>query len=367
MPHRYLLEDTDEKMYMLAAQLKKQPRFCFDTETTGTDERTAELVGLAFSWKAHEGYYVPVPEDRAEAQRIVDIFKPVLENEAIGKVAQNAKYDIRVLAKYAVEVKGPLFDTMVAHYLLKPDQQKHGMDYLSEVYLGYRPVSIETLIGPKERGKTQKSMRDADLNAVKEYSAEDADITWQLSEKFAPLLEADEVTALFNEVEMPLVHVLADMETEGIRIDIPGRTIEALVSEGLDPVVLLGDPAPWAGRGHRILAMAAWSDFVRAAVARYGWGLGGRESVRNWQFENEPNLPISPYYGDPGGYAALLQRMMTEVHAVDATARVWGPSVVWLAGNDGYGTNGTGAQAQAVQRPIWPCLSGCPFASSTDR
>ena len=219
--HRYLLEDTNEKMYMLAAQLKKQPRFCFDTETTGTDERTAELVGLAFSWNAHEGYYVPVPSDRAGAQRIVDIFKPILENEAIGKVAQNAKYDIRVLSKYGVEVKGPLFDTMVAHYLLKPDQQKHGMDYLSEVYLGYRPVSIETLIGPKERGKTQKSMRDADVNAVKEYSAEDADITWQLSEKFAPLLEADEVTALFNDMEMPLVHVLADMETEGIRIDIP--------------------------------------------------------------------------------------------------------------------------------------------------
>ncbi len=219
--HRYFLEDTNEKMYMLAAQLKKQPRFCFDTETTGTDERTAELVGLAFSFKPSEGYYVPVPADRSEAQRIVDIFKPMLENEAIGKVAQNAKYDIRVLANYGVEVKGPLFDTMVAHYLLKPDQQKHGMDYLSEVYLGYRPVSIETLIGPKERGKTQKSMRDADVNAVKEYAAEDADITWQLGEKFAPLLDADEVTSLFNEVEMPLVHVLADMETEGIRIDIP--------------------------------------------------------------------------------------------------------------------------------------------------
>jgi DNA polymerase-1 len=219
--HRYLLEDTDEKMYMLAAQLKKQPRFCFDTETTGTDERTAELVGLAFSWKAHEGYYVPVPADRAEAQRIVGIFKPVLENEAIGKVAQNAKYDIRVLANYGVEVKGPLFDTMVAHYLLKPDQQKHGMDDMAEAYLSYRPVPIETLIGEKGRGKVQKSMRDADLEAVKEYSAEDADITWQLAEKFEPLLAQDEVTSLFNDVEMPLVHVLADMETEGIRIDIP--------------------------------------------------------------------------------------------------------------------------------------------------
>jgi len=219
--HRYLLEDTDEKMYMLAAQLKKQPRFCFDTETTGTDERTAELVGLAFSFKAHEGYYVPIPADRAGAQRVVDIFRPVLENAAIGKVAQNAKYDIRVLANYGVEVQGALFDTMVAHYLLKPDQQKHGMDFMAESYLSYRPVGIETLIGEKGRGKVQKSMRDADIEAVKEYSAEDADITWQLAETFAPLLEQDEVMKLFNEVEMPLVHVLADMETEGIRIDIP--------------------------------------------------------------------------------------------------------------------------------------------------
>ena len=125
--HRYFLADSNEAMYMLAAQLKKQPRFCFDTETTGTDERTAELVGLAFSWKAHEGHYVPVPADRTEAQRIVDIFRPILENESIGKVAQNAKYDIRILANYGVEVKGQLFDTMVAHYLLKPDQ-RHGMD-----------------------------------------------------------------------------------------------------------------------------------------------------------------------------------------------------------------------------------------------
>lgn len=218
VPHRYFLVEGNESLYMLVAQLKKQPRFCFDTETTGTDERTAELVGLAFSWKPHEGHYVPVPADRNEALRIVDIFKPVLENEAIGKVAQNAKYDIRVLANYGVEVKGPLFDTMVAHYMLKPDL-RHGMDYLSQTYLNYRPVSIETLIGPK--GKGQRNMRDADMNAVKEYSAEDADVTWQLAEKFAPMLDADEVTALFNEVEMPLVSVLADMETEGIRIDIP--------------------------------------------------------------------------------------------------------------------------------------------------
>ena len=214
--HRYFLADTNEAMFMLAAQLKKQERFCFDTETTSTDERTAELVGLAFSWKAHEGHYVPVPADRTEAQRIVDIFKPILENEAIGKVAQNAKYDIIVLHNYGVQVKGDLFDTMIAHYLLKPDL-RHGMDFLAETELGYRPVSIETLIGPK--GKNQRSMREADVSAVKEYSAEDADVTWQLHTKFAPALQAEGVTELFTEVEMPLVQVLADMELEGIRID----------------------------------------------------------------------------------------------------------------------------------------------------
>jgi DNA polymerase-1 len=219
--HRYVLADTPEAMHALAAKLKEQPRFCFDTETTGTDERTAELVGMAFSWKAHEGHYVPVPEDRDAAQRIVDIFRPVLEDAAIGKVAQNAKFDIRVLARYGVEVKGPLFDTMVAHFLLKPDVQKHGMDFLSETYLGYRPVSITALIGEKGRGKAQKNMRAVEVEQVKEYAAEDADITWQLSGKLEPLLEADEVMGLFNDVEMPLVHVLADMETEGIRIDIP--------------------------------------------------------------------------------------------------------------------------------------------------
>ena len=215
--HRYFLADSSEAMHMLAAQLRKQPRFCFDTETTGTDERTAELVGIAFSWKKHEGHYVPVPADRAEAQRVVDIFKAVLQDPAIGKVAQNAKYDVAVMANYGVEVKGRLFDTMVAHYLLHPEL-RHGMDYLSETYLNYRPVSIETLIGPK--GKNQKSMRDADVAQVKEYSAEDADVTWQLHELFAPKLKENELDKLFEEVEMPLVTVLADMEREGIRIDI---------------------------------------------------------------------------------------------------------------------------------------------------
>jgi DNA polymerase-1 len=221
VPHRYALVRTDDELHMLAARLQEQPRFCFDTETTGTDERTAELVGLAFSWIAHEGHYVPVPADPAEARRIVDIFKPVLESESIGKVAQNAKYDIRVLARYGVHLRGPLFDTMVAHFLLKPDVPKHGMDFLSETYLGYRPMPIASLIGEKGRGRVQRSMRDVDVELAKEYAAEDADITWQLAGKLEPLLLQEEVTDLFTRVEMPLVHVLADMETEGIRIDIP--------------------------------------------------------------------------------------------------------------------------------------------------
>ncbi len=221
VPHRYALVGTGEEMRQLAAELGRQPRFCFDTETTGIDERVDTLVGLAFSWAPHEGYYVPVPADQDEALHVVDIFKAVLQDASIGKVAQNAKFDIRVLARYGVELKGPLFDTMVAHFLLKPDVQKHGMDFLSETYLGYRPMPISALIGERGRGRTQKSMREVDVALVKEYAAEDADITWQLAGLLGPLLEADEVTGLFNDVEMPLVHVLADMETEGIRLDIP--------------------------------------------------------------------------------------------------------------------------------------------------
>jgi DNA polymerase-1 len=214
--HTYTLVDTDQARLDLVEALKAQERFCFDTETTGTDARTAELVGLAFSWKANDGYYVPVPADKVETQRILDRFKPVLEDPAIGKVAQNAKYDLVVMRNHGVEVQGALFDTMIAHYLLRPDL-RHGMDFLAETELNYRPVPIETLIGPK--GKNQKSMRDVAVELVKEYGAEDADVTWQLHERFGPRLADEEVTELFTTVEMPLVRVLADMEFEGIRID----------------------------------------------------------------------------------------------------------------------------------------------------
>lgn len=186
VPHQYHLVNTSEGMYMLAAQLKKQKAFCFDTETTGLDQRRSELVGMAFSWKERTGHYVVVPEDQEEARKVAGIFKEVLEDETKTKVAQNLKYDMLVMRHYGVEVKGMLFDTMIAHYLLQPEL-KHNMDYLSETYLKYRPVSIETLIGPKN--KPLRTMREAEVNAVKEYSAEDADVTWQLKDLRAAVEE----------------------------------------------------------------------------------------------------------------------------------------------------------------------------------
>ncbi len=213
--HAYHLTDTAEKRKKLVTGLLKQEEICFDTETSALDS-TAELVGMSFSWKAYEGYYVPVPADPDQARKIVAEFKPVFENENIGKIGQNIKYDMTILRSYGTEIRGKLFDTMIAHYLIQPDM-RHNMDLLSETYLGYSPVSIETLIGKK--GKNQGSMRDADVNAVCDYAAEDADVTFQLRQKFAPMLDEVKERKLFEEVEIPLVPVLAAMEAEGIRLD----------------------------------------------------------------------------------------------------------------------------------------------------
>ncbi len=215
--HNYILVDTPDKRKDLIKQLEKQKEFCFDTETTGIDANVAELVGLAFSWKANEGYYVPVPADQKEAQKIVDEFKPILTDRKKIKVAQNLKYDYLALKWYGVDVQMPFEDSMIAHYLLEPEL-RHGMDYLAENYLGYTPVSIETLIGKK--GKYQLTMRDADVNKVSEYSAEDADITLQLHHTFKPMLVKEELKKLYEEVEIPLIEVLADMEYEGINLDV---------------------------------------------------------------------------------------------------------------------------------------------------
>ncbi len=214
--HVYFLADTPEKRKELISLLKTQPSFCFDTETTGLDPNNAELVGMSFAWQAHEAWYVPFPENYHQTLEIVAEFKAFLENETIEKTGQNLKFDISILKWYDITVKGPLFDTMLAHYLIQPDM-KHNMDYLAETYLGYKPVSIESLIGKK--GQYQLSMRSLDLETIKEYAAEDADITLQLKKVFLPLLEESGTRELFDHIEIPLIPVLASMEAEGVRID----------------------------------------------------------------------------------------------------------------------------------------------------
>ena len=215
-PHTYHLADTPEKMKALAGELKKRDSFCFDTETTGLDPNNAEIVGISFAWKAHEAHYVPLSENYHQATQQLAVFKEILEDESIEKTGQNIKYDISILRWYDVVVKGRFFDTMIAHYLLEPDR-RHNMDYLAETYLHYKPVSIESLIGKK--GKKQGSMRDVPPEQIKEYAAEDADITLQLREVFEPKLKETGTEKLFRETEMPLVPVLAAMEAEGVKVD----------------------------------------------------------------------------------------------------------------------------------------------------
>jgi DNA polymerase-1 len=213
----YQLVDTQEKRQELLDLLLKQESISFDTETTGTDANLAELVGLSFCIQPGTGYYIPVPADQQETQKIVDEFRPVLENENIAKTGQNIKYDILVLKWYGVHIKGRLFDTMLAHYLIDPDT-RHNMDILSENYLNYRPISITTLIGAK--GKNQGTMRDVPVDKVVDYAAEDADITLQLAQVFEPILKELNAHQLAVEVENPLVYVLADIEKEGVKIDV---------------------------------------------------------------------------------------------------------------------------------------------------
>ena len=214
--HRYHLVNTPELRQSLAQYSSLQDSFCFDTETTSVDSIDAELVGLAFAYREGEAFYVPVPADRAEAQVIVEDFREILENEKIEKIAQNLKYDMLILQNYGVEVRGPLYDTMLAHYLIEPDK-RHNMDALANAYLNYEPVAIEALIGKK--GPKQLTMRDVAIEKLVEYAAEDADITLQLKHKLQPLLVENQAEKLFKGVEVPLVPVLAAMEREGIRVD----------------------------------------------------------------------------------------------------------------------------------------------------
>ena len=233
-PHDYRVADTPEKQVALAKVMAGLENFCFDTETDDLDPYNAKLVGIAFSWKAGEGWYVPIPAGKQDAQPIVERFRAVLEDLKIGKVAQNLKFDMLVLEKYGVSVQGPQFDTMLAHFLLESDL-RHGMDYMAETLLNYRPKPITDLIGPK--GKNQKSMRDVPVDIAAEYAAEDADITWRLYELLGPRLKEMEQEKLFHDVEMPLVRVLADMEREGIRLDVDA--LKAFSAElGKDLVIL---------------------------------------------------------------------------------------------------------------------------------
>ncbi|ASE60073.1 DNA polymerase I [Chryseobacterium indologenes] len=214
--HLYQFINNPKAQKKLVANLLQQKVVCFDTETTSLNELEAELVGMSFSYKKGLAYYIPLSEDRAEALQTLEIFRPFFEKEDLLKIAHNLKFDYKVLKQYDITVKGAMFDTMIAHYLLNPDG-RHGMDYLSEIYLNYKPVSIETIIGKK--GKKQGSFRDADLRTQTDYAAEDADITFQLYELFAPQLKKENLEELFYTIEMPLMEVLAKMELAGISLD----------------------------------------------------------------------------------------------------------------------------------------------------
>ncbi|MBM6674556.1 DNA polymerase I [Marseilla massiliensis] len=233
-PHTYKLVDTEEDMRRLCDFFMTKSFLSLDTETTSTNTIDAELVGLSFSVEENEAFYVPVPADRQQAQNIVNIFKPVYESPSILKIGQNIKYDMEVLMNYGVTLGGEMFDTMIAHYLLQPEL-RHNMDYMAEVYLKYKTIHIDELIGPK--GKGQKSMRDLDPKEVYEYAAEDADVTLKLKNILEPKLKEAGVWQLFTEVEMPLVQVLADMEVGGVRIDTGAlKETSAMLTERMNAI-----------------------------------------------------------------------------------------------------------------------------------
>lgn len=214
VPHTYHVASTESEQRELLVLLLEQASVCFDTETTGLDPKEAQLVGFSFSWKAHEGWYVPVPADTTEAKAVLERFRPFFENARIEKIGHNLKFDVSVLRWHGMRVAEPLFDTMIAHALIDPES-KHGMDYLSEVYLGYSPVPITRLIGESE----SISMREVPLEAISEYAAEDADVTWQLAGVLRGKLSSVGQEEVFYKIESPLLRVLVEMEYEGIRVD----------------------------------------------------------------------------------------------------------------------------------------------------
>ena len=216
-PHAYQYIDSPLAFSLLMEKLLKQKSVCFDTETTSINALQAELVGIAFSWGNHKGYYLPFPDDQKDAQKIIEQIRPFFEQEGIEKVGHNLKYDLKVLSNYNLSVKGPLYDTLIAHYLINPDR-RHRMDILAASYLNYEPQPITDLIGKK--GKNQGNMRDVSLKDQTQYAAEDADITWQLKQYFEKELDAADNQKLFQTVELPLVPVLTAMEKEGINLNV---------------------------------------------------------------------------------------------------------------------------------------------------
>ena len=233
----YKLVDNVSDCYALVEKLMILKSFAFDTETSSLNALEAEIVGLSFSYKAREAYYIPTSTNPKERDKILAIFKPLFENERIEKVGQNIKYDYHILANYGIKLKGQLFDTMIAHYLLQADM-RHNMTVLAETYLNYSPIKIETIIG---KGKAQLNMRDLPATKIKDYACEDADITWQLKTVFEPLLKEESLVSLFQEIEMPLVSVLAKMEREGINLDqgslqIFSKELESSVKEIQDEI-----------------------------------------------------------------------------------------------------------------------------------
>ena len=214
--HNYILVEGRSDLKELAKTVGALKEFCFDTETTGINALESELVALTFSWEKGSGYLVYFPESKEETQAIIEIFRPVFENPETMKIGQNMKFDIQVLANYDIEVRGPLFDTMIAHYLMEPDM-RHNMNLLSETYLLYSPVHIESLIG--EKGNSQKNMRSVPVEKLKEYAVEDADVTFQLKKVFEPLIKTEGLSDLSTNIEMPLIRVLAAMERSGVKLN----------------------------------------------------------------------------------------------------------------------------------------------------
>ena len=232
--HDYILIENEKDLKDLVVKALKLKEICFDTETTSLNALNAELVALAFSWEKGKGYLIHFPESRTTTKRLLEILKPLFGDPGIIKIGQNLKFDIQVLGNYEIDVKGPLFDTMIAHYLLEPDM-RHNMNLLADTFLSYSPVPIESLIG--EKGKNQKNMRDVPLEKLKEYAVEDADVTFQLKEVFLPRINADGLTDLSEKIEMPLIRVLADIERNGVKLDLDD--LKAITVNLRDDILLL--------------------------------------------------------------------------------------------------------------------------------